>query len=338
MSDTVILREMEMMERWTGKSGNEHIEFWLKTKHLEEICWWGYLIYRTKIPQCYTFWMDKMMIFMHAAHVIAPDTWWVPQIGLCSHLAVYNGSDFFTGHLPAALPASPPKRPLPSVRIEIRVTQLLYSALFSVGWTQRTSVGMKKLAVLYCWAYFPVLLAFRLFLRSLQPILAAAQAFRLDLIQRILPRKLQPPWNSFERLDSWRISHRKFHISLCSSPGFKCGALIFIIGKASMATLGRRVSGLHMILWEVPQLIWTMAHCQGLHCFAMAEQTGTKRSAIEAYFAIYGIKHIAFCCSGCVNTQPANPELKFLSERTVGCRSSSWRPHFHATLASVQNG
>ena len=36
--------------------------------------------------------------------------------------------------------------------------------------------------------------AFRLFLRSLQPILAAAQAFRLDLIQRILQvPELQPP-------------------------------------------------------------------------------------------------------------------------------------------------
>ena len=39
-----------------------------------------------------------------------------------------------------------------------------------------------------------------------------------------------------------------------------------------------------MILREVPQLIWTMAHCQELHFFAV-EQTRTKRSAIEPYFA-----------------------------------------------------
>lgn len=149
--------------------------------------------------------------------------------------------------------------------------------------------------------------------------------------------ELQPPWNSFERLDRWRISHRKFsHLVLLSR--LQVWGLNF--SSSEKRPWHWEVSGLHMILREVPQLIWTMAHCQGLFLFSMAEQTGTKRSAIEAYFANmeYGIKHIAFCCSGCVNTQPANPELKFLSERTVGCRSSSWRPHFHATLASVQNG
>lgn len=118
------------MEWWTGKSGND-IEFWLKNKHLEEICWWGYLIYRTKIPQCYTFWKDKMIIFMHAAHVFFSLLTHGEFLKLASAVTWQsNGSDFFTGHN-GRLTSQPPKRPFPSVRIEIRVTQLLYSALWS---------------------------------------------------------------------------------------------------------------------------------------------------------------------------------------------------------------
>lgn len=213
-----------------------------------------------------------MMIFLHAAHVNKKLLTHGEFLKLASAVTWQsNGSDFFTGHN-GRLTTQPPRNGL-SHRCALKFeSHNCCTPPWSQSDFQRTSVGMKKtrcavlLGILSCPLGFS---AFRLFLRSLQPILAAAQAFGLDLIQRILPRKLQPPWNSFERLDSWRISHRKFHISLCSSPGFKCGALIFIIGKASMATLGRRVSGLHMILREVPQLIWTMSHCQGLYFFAM---------------------------------------------------------------------
>lgn len=70
--------------------------------------------------------------------VFAPDTWWVPQIGLCSHLAKQR-QWFLHGPLNGRLTSQPPKRPLPSVRIEIRVTQLLYSALESVGFSTNFS-------------------------------------------------------------------------------------------------------------------------------------------------------------------------------------------------------
>ena len=223
-----------------------------------------------------------MMIFMHAAHVISFCSWHMVSSSNWPLQSPGKATAVISSRATmAALPASPRNGLCHRCALKFE-SHNCCTPPWSQSDFQRTSVGMKKtrcavlLGILSCPLGFS---AFRLFLRSLQPILAAAQAFGLDLIQRILQRihqrkicvsskyqSYQPPWNSFERLESWRISIEN-SATLCSSPGFKCGALIFIIGKASMATLQRRVSGLHMILREVPQLIWTMAHCQGLYFF-----------------------------------------------------------------------
>lgn len=253
MSDAVILREMEMMEWWTGKSGNEHIEFWLKNKHLEEICWWGYLIYRTKIPQCYTFWKDKW--WFHACsstksswHMVSSSNWPLQSPGKAT--AVISSRVTM-----AALPPSPRNGLCHRCALKFESHNCCTPPCFQSDF-QRTSVGMKKLAVLYCWAYFPVLLAFRLFLRSLQPILAAAQAFGLDLIQRIL---LKLVW-TFRELKNF---HGKFsHLVLLSR--LQVWGLNFHHRKSVHGTGRSQVSGLHMILREVPQLIWTMAQEQNV--------------------------------------------------------------------------
>ena len=131
-----------------------------------------------------------------------------------------NGSDFFTGHN-GRLATQPPKRPLPSVRIEIRVTQLLYSALESVGKINSEEWAWKN--SLCCTAGHTFLSSWRFgfsaFLKVSTTNLGSCSSI-WAWSHPTDPTKYQScnlPETRLNSLDSWRIFHRKFsHLVLLS--------------------------------------------------------------------------------------------------------------------------